>query len=49
MQWREIPGSKLSVVSATITMLREIILIRLCYTLGVWRLDDGGFRLVKKN
>lgn len=49
MQWREIPGSKLSVVSATITMLREIILIRLCYTLGVWRLDDGGFRLAKKN
>ncbi|GAB9476486.1 Dolichyl-phosphate beta-glucosyltransferase [Globisporangium polare] len=49
VQWREIPGSKLSVVSATITMLREIILIRLCYTLGIWRLDDGGFRLAKKN
>lgn len=47
MQWREVPGSHLSVVSATITMLREILLIRVCYTLGVWKLDDGGFRLAK--
>lgn len=29
-------------------MLREIILIRLCYALGIWNLDDGGFRLVKR-
>lgn len=48
VQWREIPGSKLSVISATLTMLREILLIRLCYTFGVWRLDDGGFRLAKQ-
>uniref|UniRef100_K3WZN8 dolichyl-phosphate beta-glucosyltransferase n=1 Tax=Globisporangium ultimum (strain ATCC 200006 / CBS 805.95 / DAOM BR144) TaxID=431595 RepID=K3WZN8_GLOUD len=48
VQWREIPGSKLSVVSATITMLREIILIAFCYTFGVWRLDDGGFRLARQ-
>ncbi|TYZ69431.1 hypothetical protein PybrP1_001764 [[Pythium] brassicae (nom. inval.)] len=48
VQWREVPGSHLSVVSATITMLREIVLIRLCYTFGVWKLADGGFRLAKK-
>lgn len=29
-------------------MLREIVLIRLCYTVGVWKLQDGGFRLGKK-
>ncbi|TMW65811.1 hypothetical protein Poli38472_003576 [Pythium oligandrum] len=45
VQWHEVPGSKLSVVSATLTMLRELILIRLCYTFGIWRVEDGGFRL----
>ncbi|KAG2780056.1 hypothetical protein PC129_g1806 [Phytophthora cactorum] len=48
VQWTEVPGSKLSVISATITMLREIILIRLCYTVGIWRINDGGFRLAKR-
>lgn len=47
VQWREVPDSKLSVISATITMLREIILIPLCYTLGIWTSSDGGFRLAK--
>ncbi|RLN70649.1 hypothetical protein BBJ28_00015074 [Nothophytophthora sp. Chile5] len=48
VQWTEVPGSKLSVISATLTMLREIVLIRLCYTLGIWKLSDGGFRLAKR-
>ncbi|KAL3666121.1 hypothetical protein V7S43_008911 [Phytophthora oleae] len=48
VQWTEVPGSKLSVISATITMLREIILIRLCYTAGIWKVNDGGFRLAKR-
>ncbi|POM69618.1 Putative dolichyl-phosphate beta-glucosyltransferase [Phytophthora palmivora] len=49
VQWTEVPGSKLSVISATITMLREIILIRLCYTVGIWKINDGGFRLAKRS
>ncbi|KAG6578126.1 putative dolichyl-phosphate beta-glucosyltransferase [Phytophthora cinnamomi] len=48
VQWTEVPGSKLSVISATLTMLREIILIRLCYTVGIWKANDGGFRLAKR-
>ncbi|EGZ25592.1 hypothetical protein PHYSODRAFT_555347 [Phytophthora sojae] len=48
VQWTEVPGSKLSVISATLTMLREIILIRLCYTVGIWKVNDGGFRLAKR-
>ncbi|KAL4110327.1 hypothetical protein PRIC1_002018 [Phytophthora ramorum] len=48
VQWTEVPGSKLSVISATLTMLREIVLIRLCYTLGIWKTNDGGFRLAKQ-
>ncbi|CAH0489742.1 unnamed protein product [Peronospora farinosa] len=49
VQWTEVPGSKLSVISATITMLREIILIRLCYSVGIWKITDGGFRLAKRS
>ncbi|KAL4152511.1 hypothetical protein PRNP1_001939 [Phytophthora ramorum] len=48
VQWTEVPGSKLSVISATLTMLREIVLIRLCYTLGIWKTNDGGFRLAQQ-
>jgi dolichyl-phosphate beta-glucosyltransferase len=49
VQWHEVPGSKLSVVSASLTMLRELVLIRLCYTVGLWTVDDGGFRLALKH
>ncbi|KAG7391682.1 dolichyl-phosphate beta-glucosyltransferase [Phytophthora pseudosyringae] len=48
VQWTEVPGSKLSVISATITMLREIILISVCYSVGIWKISDGGFRLAKR-
>ncbi|KAF0699275.1 Aste57867_10149 [Aphanomyces stellatus] len=46
VHWQEIPGSKLDVVSATFSMLREMILIPLCYKLGVWKVDDGAVRLL---
>ncbi|RHY43067.1 hypothetical protein DYB37_004739 [Aphanomyces astaci] len=42
----EIAGSKLDVVSATFSMLREMLLIPCCYKLGIWRVDDGAVRLV---
>lgn len=45
VRWQEIPGSKLDVFSATVTMLRELLLIRFCYTFGIWKSNDGGFRL----
>ena len=42
VEWREIPGSKLSVLSSTLTMARDLLLIRLCYLLRVWRVADMG-------
>jgi hypothetical protein len=36
VQWQEMSGSKLDIVSATIQMARDIIVIRLCYMLGIW-------------
>ncbi|EQC26035.1 dolichyl-phosphate beta-glucosyltransferase [Saprolegnia diclina VS20] len=45
VRWQEIPGSKLNVIDATFSMLREMLLIPLCYNLGVWRTNDGAYRL----
>jgi dolichyl-phosphate beta-glucosyltransferase len=38
VNWTEIPGSKLSVIESSFTMLRDLILIRLCYTVRVWNI-----------
>ncbi len=42
MEWHEIPGSKLSVLSGTLTMARDLLLIRLCYLFRIWRVADTG-------
>ncbi|GLE04459.1 hypothetical protein PINS_up013401 [Pythium insidiosum] len=47
--WHEVPGSKLSVVSATLTMLRELVLIRVCYMVGIWTVNDGAHRLNRES
>ncbi|CAK4177422.1 unnamed protein product [Aphanomyces euteiches] len=46
VHWQEIPGSKLDVVSATFSMLREMLLIPFCYNFGIWKVDDGAVRLL---
>lgn len=45
VRWQEIQGSKLNVIDASLTMLRELVLIRLCYGFGIWKWTDGHFRL----
>ena len=35
--WVDVPGSKLSVVLASLEMARDIVLLRLLYGLGLWR------------
>lgn len=37
VNWTEIPGSKLNIMSASIQMVRDLILIRLCYAIGIWK------------
>lgn len=39
--WQEIAGSKLNVIDSTLTMARDLVLIRLCFGLGVWRIADA--------
>jgi len=38
VQWHEIPGSKLGLLSATLQMLRDMLRIRLSYMFGVWKI-----------
>lgn len=42
VNWREVSGSKLitkklDVVTTSITMLRDMLCVRLCYSLGIWK------------
>ena len=38
VRWREIEGSKVRVVTAAVTMLRDMCCVRACYALGVFRI-----------
>jgi dolichyl-phosphate beta-glucosyltransferase len=38
--WREIEGSKLNVVWASLTMARDFLLIKVFYMLGLWKVTD---------
>lgn len=47
--WHEVEGSKLhtsmvTLVTVAITMLRDMVCVRLCYSLGLWRLHVGASR-----
>ena len=43
----EVDGSKLDVVSATVTMARDMLVIRLCYALGIWSANGTTSRAGK--
>ena len=47
MNWHEVDGSKLDVVSATVTMARDMLVIRLCYALGIWSANGTTSRAGK--
>ena len=42
VEWNEVDGSKVSILTASLQMLRDLIIIRLCYTLGVWKYSSNG-------
>jgi len=44
VNWSEIPGSKLNLIESSFLMLRDLILIRLCYLFGVWKVAPPPFR-----
>jgi len=40
VNWQEIPGSKLSIVSSSFNMARDMFIIRLAYFLRLWRIKN---------
>lgn len=45
--WEEVPGSKLSMIEASLTMARDLIIIALSYRTGLWSLVNP--QSIKKN
>jgi len=40
VNWRDVEGSHLDVVDASLTMARDFIMMRVFYVMGLWRTDD---------
>jgi dolichyl-phosphate beta-glucosyltransferase len=40
VNWQEIPGSKLDIIQVTCQLGRDVILIRLAYLFGIWKMVD---------
>ncbi|KAK8813332.1 hypothetical protein WA158_002924 [Blastocystis sp. Blastoise] len=40
VHWEEVPGSKVSIISASITMLRDMAATRFAYLIGLWTIDS---------
>ena len=40
VNWKDIDGSHLNVVEASITMARDFLLVRLLYLLRLWKFSD---------
>jgi hypothetical protein len=41
VEWRDVDGSKLSVVDASLNMFRDVLMIRLYYLIGLWKYSDS--------
>lgn len=39
INWAEIDGSKMNLMDASLSMGRDLVVIRVCYSLGLWRID----------
>jgi dolichyl-phosphate beta-glucosyltransferase len=41
VEWHEVPGSKLSIIESSFSMARDLLVIRIAYAFGIWRVQDG--------
>lgn len=42
VHWEEVAGSKIQLLESSLLMGRDLIVIRLCYLLGIWTVDGNG-------
>jgi dolichyl-phosphate beta-glucosyltransferase len=40
VEWKDIDGSKLNVIEASVNMFRDLLMIRLLYLIGLWKVSD---------
>lgn len=40
VNWKEIAGSKVNVVDASLTMTRDFIMVRILYLFSIWKYTD---------
>jgi len=43
VNWKDVEGSKLNVVEASITMARDYLVVRLLYLCNIWSYSDSIF------
>ncbi len=40
VEWRDVDGSKLNVLDASLNMFRDVLMIRFYYFIGLWKATD---------
>lgn len=40
VEWRDVDGSKLNVLDASVNMFRDVLMIRFYYLIGLWKTSD---------
>lgn len=40
VSWHDVEGSHLNVIDASLTMARDMLMVKMLYLLGVWRTQD---------
>lgn len=40
VEWHDVDGSKLTVLDASVNMLRDVLIVRLYYSLNLWKISD---------
>ncbi len=40
MEWKDIDGSKLNILDASVNMFRDVLMVRFYYLIGLWKFTD---------
>ncbi len=40
VQWKDVDGSKLNVIEASVNMFRDVLMIKFLYLTGLWKTSD---------
>ena len=46
IEWHEVPGSKLNVVTDSLQMLRDLLILRTNHLLGRWKVSQNTIKVV---